>query len=99
MPADDAGMAKRTGKPTTTTPPTRPSRAFYPNKENGERVQGVLSATGGVTFNTLRASLGRCSGRDFERVSDADVIEYAVTVTVHGVIHASRELQRNGIIK
>lgn len=90
------GMAKTPSKSPT---PQRPNRAFYPNKLNGVRVQGTLSPTGGTTFNHLRENLAGWSNREFKRVSDADVIEYAVTVAVHGSTAARDELRRNGIIK
>lgn len=85
--------------PSKSPAPQRPNRAFYPNKLNGERVQGTISPTGGVTFNHLRENLAGWSGREFDRVSDADVIEYAVTVAVHGVAAARADLRSNGIVK
>lgn len=95
MPVDDAGMAQPVKSPT----PPRPNRAFYPNKLNGVRVQGTLSPSGGTTFDKVRKKLAQLSERDFARISDADVIEYAVTVDCYGAQEALKELERNGIVK
>lgn len=53
---------------------------MFRGKDDGVRVQGILTSTGGAKFETARARLAALFrstvGRDPGPVSDADVIEY-----------------------
>lgn len=54
--------------------------SIFRGKENGVRVQGILTRTGGQHFEGARRELARIYQQELEvkpkTVSDADVIEY-----------------------
>jgi hypothetical protein len=59
--------------------PTKPAtgrESLFRGKTGGDRVQGVLTPIGSGRFESARVRLARIAGREPERVSDADVIEY-----------------------
>jgi cobalamin biosynthesis protein CobD/CbiB len=56
--------------------PVTGRESLFRGKAGGDRVQGVITPIGSRRFEAARARLGRMVGRDAERVSDADVIEF-----------------------
>jgi hypothetical protein len=52
------------------------TRAIFPDKAGGDRVQGIITPVGSTRFEHARRRLGKLAEREVERVSDADVIEY-----------------------
>ena len=61
------------------------------------RVVGVLSAGNATQFERTRADLAKLSGREFTRVSDADVIEYLVNVVRFGKTTTHADLKARGV--
>jgi len=64
-----------------TPPPKSTAYTLYPS-DKSIRVQGVLSKDGGALFERIRRALLLASGR--KRISDADVIDFAVRAATHG---------------
>lgn len=56
--------------------PATGRESLFRGKKGGDRVQGVLTPAGSRRFEQARARLGRMIGKDAEKVSDADVIEF-----------------------
>jgi len=56
--------------------PATGRESLFRGKRGGDRVQGVLTPVGSRRFEAARARLGRLAGKESERVSDADVIEF-----------------------
>ena len=65
------------------TPTPSNGYTLYPGKS--VRVQGTLSKDGGAIFERIRAGLLKTTKR--KRISDADVIDFAVRVTNEGGIN------------
>ena len=56
--------------------PTTGRASLFRGKEGGDRVQGVLTRAGSTAFAHQKQKLGRLVGKDPEKLSDADVIEF-----------------------
>ena len=50
--------------------------SLFRGKAGGDRVQGNLTPVGSRRFEAARARLARMAGREPEKVSDADTIEF-----------------------
>lgn len=51
-------------------------RSVFRNKEGGGRVQGEITQDGLIAFGDARIRLAELVGREPDKISDADVIEY-----------------------
>jgi hypothetical protein len=69
--------------------------SIFRGKENGVRVQGVLTKTGGQAFERKRVELARLYRQVKKRkpkvVSDADVIEYMALGEEATAVYLERE--------
>ena len=62
---------------------------IWGNKDDGQRVQGIITKRGGQEFEWLRQELAalykRVMGREAAAISDADVMEFSVRGAVEAV--------------
>jgi hypothetical protein len=100
------GMAQTlTRKTRPLTAPLRPpsrQRALYEGKDltnKSLRYQGAVSFTGGKAMESCRKFLSTQTGRDLDRISDADVFEFAARCWQFGQEVALDDLRKRGHVQ